>query len=115
MAADAKLHDYLLQVLQEHALFVVDKPGLEGRGFEAWRLLSQQYSPSGGAYELDSMTVLLDVKQCKSPHELPGARAKFERDMETYERRSGKAFPEEWKAPAFLRMVPKTHIGEMRF
>ena len=32
VAADPKLHDYLLQLLQGHALFVGDKPGLEGRG-----------------------------------------------------------------------------------
>ena len=114
-AAAPKLHDYLLQVLEEQALLLIDKPILEGRGFESWRLLVQQYSPSGGAYELDSMMALMTVNQCKTLHELPGAVSKFERDIDLYERKTGRAFPPEWKAPAFLRMIPKSHISEMRF
>ena len=93
----------------------MDKSDLEGRGFEAWRLLVQQYSPTGGAYELDSMMALLTQTACKSLHELPGAVAKFERDYKSYERRTGHSFPEEWKVPAFLKLVPKTHISDMRW
>ena len=114
-AAAPKLHDFLLQILSENALLLVDKPALEGRGFEAWRLLVQQYAPTGGAYELDSMMALMTVHQCKSLMELPGAVAKFERDLEAYERRTGRAFPEEFKAPAFQRMIPKSHVSDMRW
>ena len=85
-AADPKLHDILLRILGESALMLVDKPALEGRGFEAWRILVQTYAPSGGAYELDSMIALMTLHQCKSLHELPGAVAKFERDIDAYER-----------------------------
>ena len=114
-AADPKLHDFLLQILEESALYLIEAPQLEGRGFESWRLLVAQYSPTGGAYELDSMMALMTVHQCKSLSELPGAVSKFERDVEQYERRTQKAFPEEWKIPAFLRMVPKTHASDMRW
>ena len=115
IAAGPKLQDFLLQVLDENALLLVDKPELEGRGFESWRLLVQQYAPSGGAYELDSMIALMTLHQCKSLHELPGAVAKFERDVGAYEKRTGRAFPAEFKVPAFLRMVPKSHASDMRW
>ena len=114
-AASPKLQDFLLQILGGNALMLIDKPNLEGRGFESWRLLVQQYAPSGGAYELDSMIALMNLSQCKSLHELPGAVAKFERDVDAYERRSGRVFPEEFKAPAFLRMIPKSHVSDMRW
>ena len=114
-AAAPKLYDTLLQVLQGPALLLIEKPGLENSGFEAWRILVQQYAPSGGAYELDSMMALMTISQCKSLHELPAAVAKFERDVDAYERRSGRIFPVEFKTPAFLRMIPKSHMSDMRW
>ena len=114
-AAAPKLQDFLVQILDENALLLIDKPQLEARGFESWRLLVQQYAPSGGAYELDSMIALMTLHQCKSLNELPGAVAKFERDVDAYERRTGRAFPAEFKVPAFLRMVPKSHASDMRW
>ena len=86
-------------------MYLIDTPQLEGRGFEAWRLLVQQYAPTGGAYELDSMIALMTLHQCKSLEELPGAVARFEKDVAAYNRRTGRGFPEEFKVPAFLRMV----------
>ena len=114
-AADAKLYDYLLQILEEDALMLVEKHELQDRGFEAWRLLVQQYEPSGGAYELDAMMALMSLNPCRDMAALPGAVAKFERDYKAYERRSGHAFPQEWKAPAFLRMLPRSHAADMRW
>ena len=70
---------------------------------------------SGGAYELDSMMALMTIHQCKSLNELPGAVARFERDVDTYEKRTLRAFPPEFKVPAFLRMVPKSHASDMRW
>ena len=43
-AAAPKLQDFLLQILEENALLLIDKPALEGRGFESWRLLVEQYA-----------------------------------------------------------------------
>ena len=40
--ADAKLHDFLLMVLEEDAQVLVETPQLECRGFEAWRLLCKR-------------------------------------------------------------------------
>ena len=62
-AAAPKLHDYLLQILQEDALMLIDKPELADRGFESWRILVKQYEPSGGAYELDAMMALMTIKE----------------------------------------------------
>ena len=94
---------------------LVDKPALEGRGFEAWRILAPTYASSGRAYELDSMIALVTLHQCNSLHGLPGAVTKFERDIDAYERRTGGVFLAEVKAPAFLRMIPETHVSDMRW
>ena len=113
-AAGPKLQDFLLQILDENALLLVDKAEYGENGWESWRLLVQQYAPSGGAYELDSMMALMTVHQCKSLVELPGAVARFERDIDAYEKRTMRQFPPEFKVPAFLRMVPKSHASDMR-
>ena len=76
--AGPKLQNFLLQILDENALPLVDKPAYADNGWESWRLLVQQYAPSGGAYELDSMMALMTIHQCKSLTELPGAVARFE-------------------------------------
>ena len=81
-AAAPKLQYFLLQILDENALLLIDKPALNERGWESWRLLVQQYAHSGGAYELDSMMALMTIHQCKSLKELPGAVARFEREVD---------------------------------
>lgn len=113
-AAAPRLHDFLFQILEENAFYFLDRPELEGRGFEAWRPLVAQYAPTGGAYELDSMMAFMIVHQCKSLSELSGAVSKFERDVGQDEHRTGKLFPKGWKIQAFLRMVPKLHASDMQ-
>ena len=93
---------------------LIETSDLMDRGFESWRLLVKQYEPSGGAYELDAMMALMTLSPCKDMSALPGAVAKFERDYKAYEKRTGQKFPQEWKAPAFLRMLPKSHAADMR-
>ena len=114
-AADARLYDFLCNLLEEDALLLIDQPHLDGRGFESWRLLVTRFNPSGGAYELDAMMSLMALQPVKDLASLPGAVARFERDFRAYERRSGKAFPEEWKVPAFLRLLPKSHAADLRW
>ena len=41
--------------------------------------------------------------------DLPATILCFERDLQTYESRTGRAFPTEWKAPTFLRILPDSH------
>ena len=74
-----------------------------------------RYNPSGGAYELDSMMALMAMKPVKDLASLPGAVARFERDFRSYEKRSGRPFPEEWKVPAFLRLLPASHAADLRW
>ena len=38
-AASPKLQDFLLQILDENVLLLVDKPALNERGWESWHLL----------------------------------------------------------------------------
>ena len=61
------------------------------------------------------MMALVTIHQCKSLTELPGAVARFERDVDAYEKRTQRAFPSEFKFPAFFRMVPKSHASDMRW
>ena len=42
---------------------------------------------------MDSMTALMTIHQCKSATELPGAVARFERDVDAYEKRTQRPFP----------------------
>ena len=60
------------------------------------------------------MMALMIIHQCKSLTELPGAVASFDRDADAYEKRTQRAFPAEFKVPASLRMVPKSHASDMR-
>ena len=66
----------------------MDKRDLAERGWESWPLLVQQYAPPGGAYELDSMMAPMTIHQCKTLNELPGAVARFLRDVDAYEKRT---------------------------
>ena len=58
---------------------------------------------------------LMTIHQCKSLTELPGAVARFERDVDAYEQRTQRPFPPEFRVPAFLRMAPKSHASDMRW
>ena len=107
--ANEKLHDFLLQLCGEGAQLLVDTPVLEGRGFEAWRILTARFSPSGGQYELDAMLALLERKPAKDTASLPDAITKFERDLELYERRTSKRFPDESPAQG-TRGQPQTEV-----
>ena len=55
----------------------------------------------------------MTIHQGKSLNELPGAVARFERDVDAYEKRTRRAFPPEFNVPAFLRKVPKSHASSM--
>ena len=79
-AAETKLRNFLYQLLGEDALILVDTPELEGRGFEAWCLLVQQYNLAGGMYEVDALMALMTLTKMRDLTALPGAVAKFERD-----------------------------------
>ncbi len=84
-----------------------------GLGLEAWRQLTRRYMRSGGQYELDMMSRLMNPAKASKIADLPAAILRFERDLQTYEARTGRAFPTEWKAPTFLRILPDSHWEEL--
>ena len=49
----------------------------------------------------------------KNITDLPMAIDKFERDIKQYQERSGKAFPEEWRVPTFMKLVPAAYKKEL--
>ena len=113
-SADEKLHDFLIQLCSDEAQNLIETPLLEGRGFEAWRLLTQRYSPCGGQYELDNMLALLNRKPVKDAVSIPGAISKLENDLLRHERRSGFAMPEQLKVPLLLQMLPRAQADVLK-
>ena len=91
--ADTKLFDFLLLLCKEDALVLVEH--YDGMGFEAWRQLNKRFNPSGGQFELDMMKAVMNPSRAASLNALPGAVARFERDLRTYEAKTGRAFPQE--------------------
>ena len=112
--ANEKLHDFLLQLCAEEAQILIDVPGMSGRGFEAWRLLTQRYLPTGGQYELDAMLALVQRKPARDAVSLPGAISKLERDIALYVERTGRPFPEEWRVPTLLQLLPKAQAETLK-
>ena len=49
---NAQLYSFLLNQTLGRALQIVEDPVLEGRGFEAWRRLKEEFEPKGGSYEM---------------------------------------------------------------
>ena len=109
--ADTKLYDFPFLVCKDDALVIIEH--YEGLGFEAWRQLAKRFSPSGGQYELDMMGTLMNPKKASKISDLPGEIQRFERNIRTYEAKTGRPFPPEWKSPTFLKILPESHKEEL--
>ena len=92
----------------------MDRPELESRGFEAWRLLNKHYAPKGGAYQMEMMQAIPSQKPVKDAAAIPGAVIKFERDLLKYQEQTGVPCPEEWKVPTFLKLLPRAQEQELK-
>ena len=95
------------QVLGGHAVMIADMPGLEGRGFEVWRLLHAQYAPGGANYEVDMLQALMTQSPAKDMPALCDAVAKFEYDWRKYEQETQERLTEKFKVSALLKMFPR--------
>ena len=109
--ADEKLYDFLVMICKGDALVIVET--YDGLGFEAWRQLHKRYAPSGGRYELEMMSRIMNPSKVGRIQDLPGAILRFERDIRNYEARTGRRFPPEWKTPTFLKLLPDSHRDEL--
>ena len=105
--ANSRLYDFLFLQCKGDAHVLIERH--DGMGFEAWRQLAKRYSPSGGQFELDMMSRLMNPHKAAKLSDLPAAILRFERDIETYQTKTGRQFPEEWKTPTFLRILPDSH------
>ena len=83
------------------------------QGFEAWRQLLLRYNPTGGRFELDRMAHLLQRKQCKTVSEIPAAVDLLEKEISSYEARAANKFPQEWKIPLLIQLLPANMKNEM--
>ena len=113
--ADEKLHDFLCATLAGDAVLLVDTPGLETRGFECWRLLSQKYSPNGEQHEIDALMSLLSPKPAKDLASLGGALSRFEHDWRQYEKLTGESLPEKLKVGSLLKILPSAQASEIKW
>ena len=110
--ANAKLHDWLMMVLADDPLVIVEN--FPGQGFEAWRALSRRYDPVGDQFTFDRMTSLMQRKRCKDISELPSAIEKWMRDLSLYEKKTGKTLAKEWRVPILFQMVPEANYSEIK-
>ena len=84
-------------------------------GLEAWRRVVLQYDPIGESYVIDQMASLMEVRQCSNLTELPAAINKWERMHINYQEKSGgNRFPDEWRIPILMKMIPKANIDEVK-
>ena len=109
--ANEALYDYLCMVTVGKALVLVEQ--VPERGYEAWRLLANRYNPAGGQMELAKMQHLLHKTAVKTITELPSAVDAFEREVEMYNKRNPDKFPEPWKLPILLELIPASHKREL--
>ena len=56
--------------------------------------------------EHDMLINLMNPKAAKDLVSLPSVIAKFEHDYKQYEKRTGEQFPEKFKIPALIQMLP---------
>ena len=109
--ANSRFYDFLFLQCKGDAHVLIERH--DGMGFEAWRQLAKRYSPSGGQFEIDMMNRLMNPQKAGKLSDLPAAILRFERDIETYQVKTGRQFPEEWKTPTFLRILPDSHRDEL--
>ena len=109
--ADPALWDFLSLMTSEDALAIVEK--VKTQGFEAWRLIHKRFAPSGGRHELKKMLSVFKRVPCKSLKEIPRALDDLEKDIASYNRSTGFTFPEEWKLPMLLEVMPASHRQEI--
>ena len=104
--ADARLYDMLLLVTAGEANGIVES--VPGRGFEGWRLLNVRYNSVGEMYSYDKMNAIMRQPMVKNIADLPGAIAKFEKDLKTFRERTDNEFPEMLKLPILIQMIPQS-------
>ena len=115
---DSKLHDFLGTILGGHAAITGDTPGLEGKGFEVWRLLHQQYSPQGATYETDMLQGLMSQTPARDMNTLADSVVKFEYEWRKYEQETHDRLTDKFKASCLLKMFPNnahTDKSEWKF
>ena len=110
--ASSKLFDMLILKLTDDPLIQAENH--TGNGFEAWRSLSRRYDPIGEQFIFDRMTSLMRRERCKDIAELPAALERWTRDMQQYERKTGKTLPMDWRAPIIFQMVPAKNYTEIK-
>ena len=110
--ANQKLFDLLVMHLSDDPLILVENH--QGQGFEAWRALSRRYDPVGEQFVFDRMTNLMHRDRCVNISELPASIGRWIRELQMYERKTGKTMDPEWRVPVLFQMVPKVNYVEIK-
>ena len=110
--ANSKLYDLLIMKLADDPLIQVENH--LGNGFEAWRSLANRFDPVGEMFTFDKMTSLMHRERCKSINELPAALERWTRDLQQYEKKSGKTLQEDMRAPIVFQMIPQQNYSDIK-
>lgn len=110
--ANSKLYDLLIMKLMDDPLIQAENH--LGQGFEAWRSLASRYDPVGEMFTFDKMTSLMHRERCKSMNELPAALERWTRDLQQYEKKSGKSLQEDMRAPIIFQMIPEKNYADIK-
>lgn len=102
--ADSKLHDMLMLITGGEAQGIVES--VPGRGFEAWRLISERFNSTGEMYTFDKMNSIMKQSPVKHISTMPAAIAKFEKDLKVFRERTSTEFPDILKLPILIQMIP---------
>ena len=105
--ADKQPHTFLLHQTQGRALQIAEEPGIDGRGFEAWRRMKEEFEPKGGAYEMKVMQCLMSPSKSKNLASLYDDIRQWETRIFKWEQRTGRSHPGEFKLPGLHLMIPE--------
>ena len=103
--ANAQLHTFLLHQTQGRALQIAEDPAMEGRGFETWRKMKEEFEPKGGAYEMKVLQSLMSPARSKNLSTLYDDIRQWETRIFKWEQRTGQQFPQMMKLPGIHLML----------
>ena len=104
--ADVRLHEFLLHQTTGRALQIAEEPLLDGRGFETWRRMKEEFEPRGGPWEMKVMASLMAPPKAKSLATMYDEVVQWETRIYKWEQRTGKSYPAEFKLTNLHMMVP---------
>ena len=110
--ANSELHDFLLHYTSGRAHQIAEEPALDGRGFETWRRLKEEFEPRGGPWEVKVMASLMSPPKSRNLAAMYDDVVQWETRVYKWEQRTGKTYPPEFKLTNLNMMIPDEYKEE---